>query len=133
MVTNDQHPPAAVNQPLLGRVFLVVEDNTLIAMDVQNAIIEAGAFDVFDPTSPEEIEALLSDCAIDLAIIDVNLDDANRFLVAERAAALGLPVIFTSGYSHEFEVPAALRCAPILSKPFTMSRLVSTAAVLLKR
>jgi DNA-binding NtrC family response regulator len=124
-------PPA--DQALLGRVILVVEDNVVIAMDIQNAMLEAGALDVFDFAAPEDIERLLADNRIDLAIIDINLDDANRFAVAEMVAAHGSPVILTSAYSHDLHVPALLREAPLFSKPFMMQRLLTVAAGLLER
>jgi len=53
----------------------------------------------------------------DIAILDVNLNGARSFRVAEKLAELRVPFVFSTGYGFA-GVPAAFHGVPILVKPF---------------
>jgi len=62
------------------------------------------------------------DAAIDLAILDVNLDGVHTFPVARAIQRRGLPFVFATGYG-EPSVPPELRAMPVLQKPFRTDEL----------
>ena len=53
---------------------------------------------------------------MDGAILDVNLNDEKVFPVADALTAIGVPFVFTTGYSAS-DLPAAWRHVPRLEKP----------------
>ena len=102
---------------LEGRRILVVEDEFLIAMEVEDALRALGAEVVgpFGRLKPAlgavQIEAL------DGAVLDVRLDGETSEQLAAELVARGVPVLLTTGYESE-QLPPDLRHLPRLRKPF---------------
>ncbi|WP_240768880.1 response regulator [Paracoccus liaowanqingii] len=89
---NDDDLPA-------GRFVLVVEDEPLIALDVQMMLEEHG-YGVHGPAgSVEAALALLDRAQPDLAVLDLNLHGKLVLPVAERLRDLGVPFILASAYA----------------------------------
>jgi len=55
--------------------------------------------------------------AIDLAILDINLNGEKAYPVAEALAARNIPFVFSTGYGRN-SLPAHYRGRPTLQKPF---------------
>lgn len=98
---------------------LVVEDEALVAMLIEDILVEAG-FQVVGPfgQAQEALAHLERDKKIDAAVLDVNLGAGEcSFGVARELAARGVPYVFVTGYG-----PAGLaghyEGAPVLQKPF---------------
>lgn len=93
----DDDPPAAL------RLVLVVEDEPLIALDIQ-MMLEDHGYGVQGPAgSVEAALALLDRARPDLAVLDLNLRGQLVLPVAERLLVLGVPFILASAYaSAEF-------------------------------
>ena len=53
----------------------------------------------------------------DLALLDLNLDGAESYPVADALRARGIPIVFASGYGSN-GLAAAYAGTPILQKPF---------------
>jgi len=113
---------------LHGRRVLVVEDEALIAMLMEDRLLEAGA-EVAGPASSVEealklIERVACDGGLSAAVLDINLDGAAVSPVADRLAALGVPFIFATGYG-EGGVRGVHAAAPVLAKPYDPDALVA--------
>jgi CheY-like chemotaxis protein len=78
---------------------LVVEDEFLIAMNLVDALENAGSF-VLGPVASvaKAISKIESEAHIDAAVVDVNLGGSLAFPVADMLVARKIPFIFTSGY-----------------------------------
>ncbi len=78
-----------------------------------------------------DAEALIGETGdgIDLAILDCHLGDEEVWPVADRLAALGVPIILSSGGSISTLPPRFSGCA-MLHKPYTMGALSDLLAQL---
>jgi CheY-like chemotaxis protein len=106
------------DETLMGRRVMVVEDETMIAMLVEDMLRDLGCA-VIGPAHGLEGAMALADSgqAIDAALLDVNLSGQSVFPVADALRARGIPMIFSTGYGD-----GGLRHidagAPVLQKPF---------------
>lgn len=75
-----------------------------------------------------QCESLLdSGAAVDGALLDCNLGDGPVWEVARRLQAQGVPFVFASGDGGH-GVPADLRGAPVLGKPYLIDALDKSLA-----
>ena len=112
----------AVPGALAGRRVLVVEDEALIAMNVQEMLDALGCVVVGAPTRVEEALAAVEDGGIDAVVLDVNLSGQPSFPVADALAARRVPFVFATGYGVH-ALREDLRDRPVLPKPFVMGEL----------
>ncbi len=107
------------------RVFLV-EDETLVAMLVEDMLADEGCVVAATATRIGEALKLAGDTAleIDFAILDVNLAGEPIFPVAEALAARGVPFAFATGYGAG-GLPDEWKNRPTLQKPFTSSEILA--------
>ncbi len=98
-----------------GRI-LVVEDEVLIAMDIE-AELEAAGWTVVGPVGTvDRAIALAATPGLSGAVLDINLGHETSFPIAEALERAGVPYLFLSGGSEE-NLPAAFCNHRILSKP----------------
>jgi CheY-like chemotaxis protein len=109
---------------------LVVEDEIIVAMLIEDMLIELGHVMVGSATTVASALALAEAKAgqFDLAILDVNLAGERSFPVARRLAGDGVRFIFATGYGQN-GVEESFRGTVTLKKPF---RLEELAAALVK-
>ncbi len=110
---------------LTGRA-LLVEDNLLIALDVDEMLLAAGVERVDTAAGVDEALRLIGSARPDFAVLDVNLGKDTSFPVADELAALGIPYVFASGYSKDTNFPDLHSGVPVVGKPYTAERLVNT-------
>ena len=112
---------------------LVVEDEALVAMLVEDALLDAGARIVGPAVSVGEalrlIEGTASEGGLTAAVLDINLAGEAVMPVADRLAALGVPFLFATGYSEGCDT-GGHAAAPVLHKPFDPHRLITTVEAL---
>lgn len=96
---------------------LVVEDEPLVAMDMQDVLEGLGMQVVGTAASLAEALDLAEAGGFDGAFLDVNLRGERIDRVADRLAAAGIPFVFTTGQSMH-GLPEAHRERPVLTKPF---------------
>ena len=108
---------------------LVVEDEYLIAYDMQQGLQEAGAIVLGPVPSVEEaLELLRGEPDVDGAVLDINLAGEKVFPVADALAARGIRFVFATGYDAS-AVPPAYRHITRYDKPVeaaTIARALST-------
>lgn len=92
---------------LAGKRILVVEDEELIAEMIETLLLE-----------------LVRTHEIDLALLDVFLRSERVDPIADQLRARDIPIVFVTG-SH-FEAVADRSKIPMLEKPYTLRKLVST-------
>jgi len=96
---------------------LVVEDEALIAMDLQ-ALLEEAGYDVLGPANSSAAALALIDAAEpDVALLDVNLGRSDAFGVASVLSERRTEVIFLTGHTAH-KLPQAHRHLPLVSKPY---------------
>lgn len=108
-----------------GKRLLVVEDEFVIALDLQGLLEAAGHEVVALAASVADALALLHGGdggggapALDGAVLDVNLRGEPATPVADALAARGVPFVFVSGYGAAGRPPGH-EGAPVLAKPYS--------------
>ena len=124
--------PAQPAGRIRGRRVLVVEDEPLVAMDLEASLEAAGCEVVGPAPSVARALALIAEAELDAAVIDANLGGDPVDAVADALVAHGVPFAFSTGYGRE-ALPARHREKPVLTKPFPPSRLLAVIADLLSR
>ncbi|MDF1586129.1 response regulator [Marinimicrococcus flavescens] len=110
-----------------GKRLLVVEDEFLIAFDLQGLLERAGHTVVGPAGSVAEGLALAGGEMLDGALLDINLQGEKVTELANALAARGVPFLFLSGYGAS-ELPPGHDGAPVLPKPFNESELLTAVA-----
>lgn len=98
---------------------LLVEDEVLIALQVESSL-EEGGFVVIGPchSVAQALAQLDVPNCCDAAVIDANLRNESAVPVARALSALGIPFVVTTGYDLD-QLHAELAACPVLSKPFS--------------
>ena len=107
-----------------GASVLVVEDEALIACDLQE-ILEKHGYRVIGPASSlARALDLIEHETPDLALLDVNLGETNSFALADVLTERNCNIIFVTGHSRSW-ISAAHRHLTIVEKPFLPSDLLA--------
>jgi CheY-like chemotaxis protein len=106
------------------RRVLVVEDEALIAMEIADALSNAGWEVVGPASSVAQALALLASTGCDAAVLDVNLGNETVEPVARELITSGTPFVAVSGYSRD-QQSSLLRNAPLIGKPLKPELLVA--------
>lgn len=106
-----------------GKRILIVEDEVLIALDMESILAEFG-HTVEVAASVAEADSILAAKRIDVAVLDYQLQDGTSMPLAGKLRGLHVPFVICSGNSALEDLADAFRNAPVLAKPF------STAAFL---
>src|SRR5262249_41456269 len=101
---------------------LIVEDEALVAMMMEDLLVELG-FSVVGPcnTAAEALAAARSE-AFEAAILDVNLGGQPVYPAAEVLLAKGVPFVFITGYGPE-SIDQRFDGVSVLHKPVTRDAL----------
>lgn len=99
---------------------LVVEDEALVALQLQNDLNEQGYHVVGPARSLRHGLILAAQEEIDVALLDVSLGRETSATIAEQLSSRGVPFAFTTGYSDFAVLPAHLRGAPKVTKPYVV-------------
>jgi CheY-like chemotaxis protein len=102
---------------LSGRRVLVVEDEWIIARDLEQAFRKRGAEVAGPVPSLDKARALLAAGAdLDGAVLDVNLGGQTVYPLADALAQSGVPFVFATGYGAE-SIPECYAHVPRCYKP----------------
>ena len=101
-----------------GRRILVVEDDMMIAILIEDMLLDLGCA-VAGPCNTLAGALALAGAPepIDAAILDIDLDGVAVFPVADVLRARGVPIIYSTGFGGAALPPQDAAC-PVLQKPF---------------
>lgn len=123
------HKPAAeLEEKLSALSVLLVEDNFLVAMAMERALVESGCTVIGPVGSVEEGTRMAEETSIDGAILDINIHGGTSQPIAEALERRGLPFIFITGYGSPQMLPDRLRQVFRLAKPVNARRLLEVIA-----
>ena len=108
------------------RNILIVEDDLLIAMDLERALDEAGCVVVGLVPSVARALAKIDNNQIDAALLDVTLGRELVFAVADRLSNDGVPFVFVTGEPRSVPERHAMR--PVISKPYQPTKVLEALA-----
>ena len=114
---------------LQGRRILVVEDEALVAMLLEDALMDAGCTILGPGSSVEQSLSILQHNRPDAAVIDLNLAGESSGPVADALAAMGVPFLVATGYGAE-GLPKGHENVPVLTKPYDPGELIEMLAQL---
>lgn len=111
---------------LRGLRILVVEDEYLLAMDLERELRDAGA-EVVGPAASvaAALRLIDGDHVLDGALLDVNLGGEPIFPVADALLGRGVPVVLTTGYDAR-AIPVRYADVPRCEKPVDVRRVART-------
>ena len=113
---------------LTGLKLLVLEDQLLIALEVETMLAECGVAAVETASSVAEAERRGARFAPDAAVLDVNLGPDTSFAFAARLAEKGVPFVFATGYGDPRAIPPAFAGVPVVRKPYDRAGLAEALA-----
>ncbi|HEX7885356.1 MAG TPA: response regulator [Phenylobacterium sp.] len=113
-----------MTETLAGTRLLIVEDETLVAMMVEDMLSDLGCVVVDVAGTVARGLSLVGDpnLALDGAILDVNLGGEKVYPVADVLQAHRIPFIFATGYGVA-GIAEGYEHVPALAKPYDLSRL----------
>jgi len=117
--------PGQVKEIQTGLRVLVVEDEYFLADDMGRALEKAGAKVVGPvPSRGAALAMIASGAAIDLAILDINLQGETVFPVADALSERNIPFVFATGYDLG-SIPTAYENVRRWEKPFDTADLIA--------
>ena len=119
-------PDALLASALRGRRILVVEDEYMMADDLQYDLEKAGAEVIGPvPSVADALRLLATEEVIDGAILDVNLRGEKAYPVADVLRERGIPFVLATGY-ETWSLPEAYKDVPRCEKPVDLRHLART-------
>lgn len=115
--------------PLLdGLRILVLEDEFLIAMDVEQLCRDHGASDVVIVRHLSEIDPDGIDARFDAAIVDLRLGSVSTLDFARLLREHDVPFVFASGYGDADELAVSFPGIALVGKPYAGADLIEAVA-----
>nr|WP_298727962.1 response regulator [uncultured Steroidobacter sp.] len=119
-------PQGTLEGPMSGMTVLVVEDDFIVAYDMQTMLEEQGARVLGPASSLAEAQELIAREQPTVAVLDVNLNGEYVFPLLDQLRSKEVPFVFATAYADEDRLfPEAARSAPRLSKPVLPNVLIA--------
>ena len=105
---------------LAGIHCLVLDDEFLIALDIQDMLEQSGAASVTCVSNADDALATIRETKFDLAVLDLNLAGGTRtgLLVAAALTVQKIPFTFLTGMRRDAIVLTDYLHVPIVEKPY---------------
>jgi DNA-binding NarL/FixJ family response regulator len=113
---------------LRGRRVMIVEDEMLVAMEMESLLADQGCAVVGPAATVDRALVLLAQEKPEAAILDVNLDGTTAAPVAAALKAQGVPFVLATGYGDAQPLQPELKDAPRVDKPVNHGELMRTLA-----
>ncbi|SPH25040.1 Transcriptional regulatory protein TcrA [Defluviimonas aquaemixtae] len=111
---------------------IVVEDEPLIALDIEQAVVEAEGAVVGMAHTLRDALAMMDAVPCDGVVLDANLGGETAKPIVDRLRTKGVPYVVVSGYTRD-QLGFVDNGAPLVGKPFSFAELtVSIRAHLMK-
>ena len=102
----------------------------LVVWLLEDMLADLGCTVIGPASNVNQALAMIDAEAIDVAVLDVNLNGQMSYPVADALAARGVPFVFSTGYDKETLLDG-YRSFPVLQKPFHRSELSDAFSKLL--
>jgi CheY-like chemotaxis protein len=110
---------------------LLVEDDALIAMEMEERLIDLGYVVLGPAATLEAAEQVLGGHLPDAALLDANLRGQSSVALGAALFDRGVKVAFCTGYEEVKGLPAHMAGVPVLTKPITEEYLARALKALL--
>jgi len=110
-------PKAAMMSGLQGLRIMIVEDDALVALNLQEFAESLGCAVVGPVGRLKDALAMVDTAELDGAVLDINLHGEMVYPLAERLAEDQIPMLFCSGYALTSAVPAKFSRFKQIPKP----------------
>lgn len=107
---------------LAGKRVLVIEDNTILAMALEETLIHLGHVIAGTAHTLVDGTRLAQEADCDFAVVDVDLHGLEAFPIVDILVERGVAYVLATGLPHD-EIPAPYNRSPIVSKPYDMREL----------
>lgn len=124
---------AGPSRRLAGQRILLVEDSTIIALDLEDLLKAQGAVEVAVAASAADGLELLARSAPNAALLDINLGQETSLPLADELDQRGVPYLFMTGYDDHVDVTERHRAVPRITKPIDRELLLDAVERLLRR
>ena len=129
--------PVAVRSPaaessatsLDGLSVLIVEDQALIALDIEEMIRKLGAREIRLSPNVDDAQKAIERFGADIAVLDFNLGAETSEAIADQLISEGIPFVFSTGYGDSLMIPERFRQVPVVRKPVNESALAAQLGV----
>jgi len=122
------------NEPsIAGKRFLVLDDEFLIALDIELVLESAGAASVICASNADDaLKAIKAAPPFDLGVLDFRLSASDSSLhVAAALTEAGTPIVFLTGM-RDFDQMKKFPGAPIVEKPYDAKHLIGVVVSALR-
>jgi CheY-like chemotaxis protein len=109
---------------LANRRVLIVEDEVLVAMDLEDLLMDHGCEVVATVSTVAGAFAALGRCKPEIVILDLNLDGDTTLPVVEELNRRNIPFVVVSGYGELRQQEPLLKFAPLVPKPWNREMLL---------
>jgi DNA-binding response OmpR family regulator len=116
----------ALSRLLEGMRILLLEDEALIALDVEEQCREQGASTVLIARNLATARSIGIAGQVDAAILEAMLGGEPTTPFARTLKTMGIPFIFATGHVESEDLLASFAGAPVVSKPYGGSTLIET-------
>lgn len=113
---------------LKGKTILIVEDEMLIAMELESMVEALGCTVLGPAKSAKRALALVDRERADAALLDLNLHGSPDPSLAKTLRERGIPFAVVTGYSAEALKVPELQNAPYVNKPVTRAKIAKALA-----
>jgi len=127
-----RHYRADMRSEFTGKRILIIEDDPLIAMNLESSLIEAGCKILGSARTIEDASALIANADFDIALLDANLGGQPVDALAIALTKRNIPFAFVTGYGRE-ALPHGFQGALVLEKPFSDSQVLRLLETLCPR
>lgn len=117
---------------MIGVRVLVVEDEAIVAMLIEDILLDLGCVVLGPAASVDAALRLLEEAPADAAVLDINLSGEMVFPVADELERRSIPFIFSTGYGRA-GLDVLHTDKPVLQKPYQPVRLRSALLSVLGR
>src|SRR5215813_2090194 len=108
-----------------ARRILLIEDDPLLAMDVESCLTAAGYCVVDSVATTTDALRVIEGQRLDLVVLDLNLGSEMAFALQDVLAERQIPFVILTGHSPAMIEPRH-RNRPFLQKPYVAATLLRT-------
>ena len=119
-------PEGAAPKPIA--TVLLVEDNMLIALDTEDALLDAGVQNVRIAATADAALGELNRELPDFAVLDFNLGSETSERVAAALASAGIAFCYATGYGDAIVAQATQAPCGVLKKPYSQTDIAAILA-----